>query len=198
MYQGLSAARHTLLGSVPGQLVRSSILFLQARPLPTAQSNRQRPCAPKGQPRSPWWWTPPGRARCAWRSGCRARRRRSRLRGTRRRASSGSTTLRSPHDRRRARQGTDLRERRPHVRPLTQPASGGARRLAGPHLGGTSTSRGSTPKPPLECPCRCRNGATVAPPRLKRATKIDPRALPRPRRVAHRRGDPRAQDHLSG
>jgi len=33
---------------------------------------------------SPWWWTPPGRARCSRRSGLRAPRRRSRLRGTRR------------------------------------------------------------------------------------------------------------------
>jgi hypothetical protein len=78
--------------------------------------------------------------------GCRARRRRSRLRGTRPRASSGSTTLRSPHDRRRARQGTGLRRRRLNVVPLTPPASGGARRLAGSHLGAHRGILGDAPE----------------------------------------------------
>ena len=66
---------------------------------------------------SPSSWIPPWRARC---SHCSGSRRPSRLRAAHRRPSSGSTTLRSPHDRRLARQGRSA-PTRSNVRPLTPP-----------------------------------------------------------------------------
>lgn len=64
--------------------------------VPVRQPAQRGRRAAAGAAWSPWWWTPPWRARCSRHSSCRARWRRSRLRGTRRRTSSGSTTLGSP------------------------------------------------------------------------------------------------------
>ena len=102
---------------------------------------------------SPWWWTRPSRARCSRRSGCRARRRRSRLRETHRRASSGSTTLGRPSQPPTRSAGTGLRRRCPHVRALTQPTSGGDRRLPVPRSRGIGASPAKA-ETPLVCRCR--------------------------------------------
>ncbi len=79
-----------------------------------------------------------------------------------------STTLRSPHDRRLARQRRRLRRRRPNVRPLTQPTSGGAQWIAGSTLGPHRAILGERPNPiclsyPLGPPPQFQQGSGLRP-----------------------------------